>query len=262
MATTPLPTIIVTLKTRAVDMAQELGSLTHFLEAAQALRALNNVPPNLFQNSSRKIVALIEVARKTLVVAGVPLYLFVSCSAIMAPFKAAYVDLLHMLKEHRRNVDATLTVRVHSLLTPLRTGFTIQRKGEPSNITLVSGGNPGTWKIPPESRSQFSGPTKTPDCMPPPDAFPAPANMPPRLHKKSFPVRHRIWGQEDTPAALPRRRSQIANTDQENIPAMPQPRGLARPMSRRFGIFCTGKSSMHQPLQDRGRVRTLRPAKE
>lgn len=97
-----------------------------------------------------------------------------------------------------------------------------------------------------------------------PDAFPVLVDVGPLPPNDPPPVRRRIWGQEDNRPTLPlpRRRPKNLNNEQENIFSMPQPRGLVRPITRRFGIFCTGKNSMHQPPQDRGRVRTLRPAKE
>lgn len=55
MATPTPPAILVTLKTRVVDMAHELGSLTHFLEAAQALQTCNSVSSESFQKNSRKV---------------------------------------------------------------------------------------------------------------------------------------------------------------------------------------------------------------
>ncbi|GLB44211.1 hypothetical protein LshimejAT787_1601410 [Lyophyllum shimeji] len=267
MATFLAPAI-VDLQANAVNLATRLGSLVHFLEAAHELRTCRNSPSHYFRRHSRKIVALVEIARRTLQSAGLQIHLFSSCPDSLAPSKAAYVDLLDMLKERRSDVDPALTERVRRLLFPLCSNFHITRKGEhpPPPLPRVTGDVKmrASSQQPRPSTSQSPLAT-SPDAvpinpMPPPDPFPVALATPTRVAKRRVtdPPR-RYWNVPETPP-MRRRRSSDFDNDQEN--AVPPPRLTVRPLQKRFGIFCTSKTSMHQYRQPTSHPRVMRPLKE
>ncbi|EDR09621.1 uncharacterized protein LACBIDRAFT_318867 [Laccaria bicolor S238N-H82] len=271
------PSTAVDLQTKAVNIACRLGNLSSFIPATKELLACKLLSPNEFKRNCKKIIALIEVARRTLISAGVQVYAFSYCSEPLAPCKRAYIDLLNMLQENRHNVDAALNARMQSLLVPLSPSFIIHKSGIPSSV------------VPPKSRADQRkapatawGPfpytpstaaTTGPSLMPPPDAFPSVPDKD-RQYSNSFRIqrkssRPRLWTAEEIPipAEKPekRRRSRSpckrqTDVDQENVIPQSHPR-IYRPMPRRFGIFCTGKSSMHgpNPAERMGRPTNVRP---
>ncbi|KAF5376067.1 hypothetical protein D9615_007681 [Tricholomella constricta] len=261
----PLPPVIIDLQARGVDFARRLGSLIHFVEAGRELQACRSLPSKDFRRHCRKIVTLIEIARKTLTEAGIKVHLFSPCPASLALCKSAYVDLLHMLNERRIDVDPALEERVKKLVFPLSSGFQIIRKDEPYPSPLPS----ATPTIKAQATLRQPGPiafnARNPALipavpvtamMPPPDAFPVAPSALNGLAKRREPkLPGRYWDVVLPPRnRRSSRRGSNLEDEQENV--SPPPR-LLRPAPRRFGIFCTGKTSMHQYRQPTPRPRTV-----
>ncbi|KAJ7452094.1 hypothetical protein B0H11DRAFT_2074278 [Mycena galericulata] len=243
------------LQTDAVRLCIALQSQLNpaFLAAANDLLSCAKLPPPEFRRHSRKIVRLIEIARDRLEASGISLFLFTSCQK--GKYKDVYFDLLRMLQTRRCDIDVTLQARTNSLLIRLTSNFVGRHSAMASQIFPVRISLPETTRL-----SLAMGiatctpqlPKSTAACiaMPPPDAFP-PSAKPWSRHRK----RPRQSLPFLTPEAVrPRKRARRNSTDseQENqVPAPPEPYGTyaykSPPLTRRFGIFCTGKNSMHRP---------------
>ncbi|KAF8064026.1 hypothetical protein FPV67DRAFT_1503251 [Lyophyllum atratum] len=258
---------MVDLSANAVALATRLGSLAQFLEAVHELQSCRYSPSRYFQRHGRKIVTLIEIARKTLKAAGIQIHLFSSCPDSLVPCKAAYVDMLYMLKERRADLDPALEDRVRNLLSPLSSGFQITRKGDPYPSPFPRGSATSEVRRigqrPTPSTPNFILSTSTAAvpiaAMLPPDAFPVASAAPSGPAERRVTNQPRqLWNIETSPPRY--RRSSSTHDDQEN--AIPQARLSVRPLQRRFGIFCTGKTSMYQYRQPTPRPRAARPLKE
>lgn len=259
----PSTIIVVDLNANAVDIACRLGSLVCFLEAVEELKTCSGLVSSEFRRHSRKIISLIEVARRTLTAAGISLHMFRSCSPTSAPFRTAYVELLKILKERRYDVEEILQERVKHLLQPLSSGFFIQRRGDPTLPPLLQMPTPSSTR---GSHDRSHNLTSRPatvarmaasytSLMPPPDAFPVVLTHKP-IKKALSSLHRRLWDPEIFISPSPRRHVRSPDREQEN--EFPLSRfAQARPIPRRFGIFCTGKGSM--PPQERvGRPRAPR----
>ncbi|TFK36537.1 hypothetical protein BDQ12DRAFT_736879 [Crucibulum laeve] len=255
-----LSSAVVELQNEAIDIACRLGTLAHFLEAARQLLTCGLMSNFEFLRHSRKIIALIELARKTLTAAGAPVYSFSYCPPSLVRYKAAYIDLLKMLRENRYNVDPSLQARMHSLLISLSSTFTIQRGEGSDNTPTIECERSGAQYSESISSSRPSPSFKNSpptQLMAPPDAFPPP-EIPqsvrlPRMRRQN----NRLWDPDTIREVTRKRRTAIPakEIDQENV--APTER-LIRPMPRRFGIFCTGKKTMHGDTERVGRPGTIR----
>ncbi|KAJ6578835.1 hypothetical protein DFH09DRAFT_1148449 [Mycena vulgaris] len=226
-----------------------------FLAAARNLLSCAKLPAAEFRRHSRKIIRLIETARDKLEASGISLYLFTSCRKSKCMYKDVYFDLLRMLQARRCDVDVTLQARTNSLLIRLSSNFLGRDSSVDPHITSAR------ILLPDKSREALAmgittctpqPPKSTTTCniMPPPDAFPPTPPPSVRRRKRS----RRSWCLE--PFLVPevprsRKRARTAIEQENQIPTRaPAPVTYAYkspPLTKRFGIFCTGKSSMHRP---------------
>ncbi|KAJ7353218.1 hypothetical protein DFH08DRAFT_61710 [Mycena albidolilacea] len=225
-----------------------LGAATELLFCVAALSSTE------FRRQSRKIIRLIETARDTLEASGISLYLFTTASCQKRKWKNVYFDLLRMLQTRRADVDDSLKARTNSLLVRLSSNFV----GRQSAVAPSS--SPARTLLPDKSRKSLAlgitTCTPQPDTantaascitMPPPDAFPP---RPPQ----SFPRRKRtspLLPFRVPPAVTSSRKRTRRRTQQENKIPTSESSSVTYayklpPLTKRFGIFCTGKSSMHQ----------------
>ncbi|KAJ7042890.1 hypothetical protein C8F04DRAFT_1075131 [Mycena alexandri] len=222
-----------------------------FLSAAYELLSCGKLHPAEFRRHSRKIIRLIETAREKLESSGVSLFLFTSCQK--GKGKDVYFEILRMLQAHRSDVDEALQARTNSLLVRLSSNFV----GRESSI--VPPVSPAQIPLPEASRRSLARgittctpqpPNSSTPCisMPPPDAFPPDSS---RAFRRRKQPRRIIPLLVPEPAARSRKRARHS-TEQEN--EIPGPESSSStyaykspPLTRRFGIFCTAKSSMHRP---------------
>lgn len=161
-----------------------------------------------------------------------------------------------------------LLERVRSLLQPLSPNFQIIRSGDDNALKIPHFAPAARTQAPKATlnlqTTQYSSPMprESPDKRPStinswikkaPDAFCAIGTSIFCDNGRSAARGRRLWNVE-TPAPrhyIPR----ALSFDEENT----APHLLLRPLSRRFGIFCTGKTTMHQY---REHPRAIRPLKE
>ncbi|KAF8192732.1 hypothetical protein K438DRAFT_1829553 [Mycena galopus ATCC 62051] len=214
----------------------------------------SKLPPAEFRRHSRKIIRLIETARNTLEDSGISLYLFTaSCQkGKWKAFKDVYFDLLRMLRTRRGDVDDALRARTNSLLIRLSSNF-VSRES-----SIVSTSSPHKFFLSENLRRllaqgittctpQPCNSTAAEGTMPPPDAFPPSVGRSSRCKKRS---RQRLPFLVPEVATRPRKRARSSDGRENQIPC-PESSSVtyaykSPPLTKRFGIFCTGKSSMHQ----------------
>ncbi|KAJ7222371.1 hypothetical protein GGX14DRAFT_663474 [Mycena pura] len=250
-----------------------------FLDAANELLSWAELPPAQFRRHSRKNT------RDRLEAAGIPLHLFTSCPRHQENCKAVYFDMLRMLQSRRADVDSdsALQARTNALLIRLTSNFyrlPSSASGQPQVLhgrislpeslqrSLALGITTCTPHLAPSKPSGAVPDTSAASAMPPPDAFPPrPA---PACRKRPWHAASKAEPRWTSPDALhgarrPRKRSRLpqsatvsmsraAEQEQENqVPGPerePDPATYAYkcpPLTKRFGIFCTAKSSMHRP---------------
>ncbi|KAG2095428.1 uncharacterized protein F5147DRAFT_718209 [Suillus discolor] len=118
------------------DLAERLGSLSRFLDGINDLMKFSCLGDHELQHYSRKIIALTEGARMTLRREGVALYLFVICSEELLPYKSAYFKFLLWIRHRRPAFPADIGDRIASLLSVLKTDFTIRFGGVDTRAQL------------------------------------------------------------------------------------------------------------------------------
>ncbi|KAJ7270678.1 hypothetical protein B0H12DRAFT_1093372 [Mycena haematopus] len=228
-----------------------LGAATELLSCVATLSSPE------FRRHSRKIIRLIETARDRLEASGISLYLFTASYQKGKCQKDVYFDLLRMLQARRGDVDDALQARTNSLLIRLSSNFVGRESW------AVSSSSPALRPLPEKSRASLAlgittcAPHPSSELlnattcitMPPPDAFPPSMPQSSWRRKRSRPLLP-FWVPLEV--ACPRKRARHT-TEQEN--EIPAPGMLAAtssyvykapPLTKRFGIYCTGKSSMHQ----------------
>ncbi|KAF7373600.1 hypothetical protein MSAN_00570400 [Mycena sanguinolenta] len=228
-----------------------LGAATELLSCVATLSSAE------FRRHSRKIIRLIETARDRLEASGISLYLF-TASYQKGKWKDVYFDLLRMLQARRSDVEDALQARTNSLLIRLSSNFVGRESSVASSSSLARISLPeksraslalGITTCTPHPSSESLNIT-TCITMPPPDAFPPSVPQSFRRRKRSRPLLP-FWVSAEVPC--PRKRARHTDTEQENeIPRADElPAATyvykAPPLTKRFGIYCTGKSSMHQP---------------
>ncbi|KAF8889090.1 hypothetical protein BD779DRAFT_1521898 [Infundibulicybe gibba] len=249
----------VDFKVKAMKIALKLSYLEHFPEAAKELLKYRTLSSSEFKRHSRKIVALIEIARATLTKAGMHPYRFNICTPTYLPHKMLYLDLLEFLVDHQGNIDAAVQARVRRLLLPLSaSGFVVQKQQTPFPVehpVYVSHG----LRHPKDSSVGTSHPflslTPTPEqssVMLPPDAFHW------KTHRTGYLSKSLYAAMRIKPK--PFCRPVHEGLGQEEGDPDPETKILLRPLPRRFGIFCTGKTSMHRTAERSGRTRSSRRA--
>ncbi|KAJ6554522.1 hypothetical protein B0H19DRAFT_1153925 [Mycena capillaripes] len=237
------------LQTDAVRLCIALQSELNpvFLGAANELLSCAKLPAAEFRRHSRKIVRLIETARDRLEASEISLYLFTS-QCQKGKWKDVYFDLLRMLHSRRGDIDDGLQARTNSLLIRLSSNFV----GRESSVVLPR--SPTGIPLPEQSlrsgvttcTSQPPRPSTACITMPPPDAFPPSAAQSFRCRTRRRQMRPFFVPEIST---RPRKRARHSTELENQIPA---PESSATtytykppPLTKRFGIFCTGKSSMH-----------------
>ncbi|KAJ6492883.1 hypothetical protein C8R47DRAFT_1120191 [Mycena vitilis] len=243
------------LQTDAVRLYVALQSRLNpaFLGAALELLSCGKLPPAEFRRHSHKIVRLIETARDRLEDSGVSLYLFTnsSCQGSKGNWKDVYFQLLRMLRAHRSHIDETLQARANSLLVRLSSNFvgraaseilprlTMPEKTRRSLTMGITTCTPQPQK-PSDSTARIA--------MPPPDAFPP--SVGPCFRRRSRRRQMRPFLVSEVPPRL-RKRGRIVPEQENKIPTSDTSAKThafkPQPLTKRFGIFCTGKNSMHQP---------------
>ncbi|TFK29145.1 hypothetical protein FA15DRAFT_691357 [Coprinopsis marcescibilis] len=250
---------------------------TEFLSVIQTLLLFLDLPTPELNVYCRKIISLIEMTRTSLVNQGIQVHLFCRCPRSFVAYKTAYVDVITKLKERRHELPSAVQERVRILVLPLSSNFTVQRVGDsPLNYTPLprrkvhSHKSSGVSLRP--SRTQQARGALLPRPIPPPDAFTTPSKK--AINSKDA-VAHRgtlkrIWSQfeikhlyRQTATSVEKRSSgvrqprspartgtrlneqQASEAADENT--SPLEYRIIRPLPRRFGIFCTGKTSMHGP---------------
>ncbi|KAJ7153485.1 hypothetical protein C8R43DRAFT_1002198 [Mycena crocata] len=233
-----------------IALQSELNSA--FLGAANDLLSCTKLPPADFRRHSRKIVRLIETARDTLEASGVSLYMFTSCQK--GKWKDLYFDLLRMLQARRCDVDVALQARTNYLVVRLSSNFV--GRGSCASSQML----PSRISLPENSRQALaqgittciSQPSSTCNTMPPPDAFPPAASQFSRHRKRRVQAtlpEMPFWEVSEVAHPQRKRRRHTERENQSPAPDAPPDTYAYKspPLTKRFGIFCTGKSSMHRP---------------
>ncbi|KAH6912083.1 hypothetical protein BKA70DRAFT_1266501 [Coprinopsis sp. MPI-PUGE-AT-0042] len=153
-----------------------------FVTAIQALSALLSHNSVHVVNSSRKIIALIELAHRTLFSQGISIYGFTRCASSLVACKSSYTELIRTLHKHRAAFPSHLQDRVQHLVVPLHSTMYVLRAGDSSRSTgcrslhtskRLAASVPLSLSRPPVARrclaQQQQQRTRS---MPPPDAFP------------------------------------------------------------------------------------------
>ncbi|KAI9450817.1 hypothetical protein BJY52DRAFT_1300843 [Lactarius psammicola] len=256
---------VVDLRQRAGELAQRLGSLSHFLSAAhELLDIIRHLSSEILLRHSRKIVTLVEISRATLTRAGLKLHLFTSCTPALRNYKTVYFDILRALQERQEVIvnSDDLKDRVSRLLLPLSTWLVIHRKDSPSMVPSsvpVSPNVDTTPSPPPEASkvrtisvnrpSAIAHPVPAPEeLMPPPTSLPHRFQQSPSTSPRGLPlILQPDANQRSGVIRMARTRSPrpVPLAEPE---LMEQPPELAAgPVvmprrTQRFGIFCTGAS--------------------
>ncbi|KAF9450738.1 hypothetical protein P691DRAFT_809573 [Macrolepiota fuliginosa MF-IS2] len=268
------PSKIVDLCNDAVDLACCLSRLSRFLGGVKKLLTCYYLSPDEFHRYSRKIVCLVEVSRRTLSAVNILPFSSFCRSSPFRLHKTGYIDLLKMLYDHRHHVDSALQDRLNRLLQPLvysLSGAQVGAAGmakERSNAASPEG-RPGrlataTTQRPPKRPHHKLVANSECDStlMPPPDKFSGPCKIDQSAGETDRRGGQQLWDPEIFLAAPIRRRrrrnSCNEDNDQENnlanaeLESLQKPFKL-RPLSRHFGIYCTGKITMHRQSERAGR---------
>ncbi|KAJ7602108.1 hypothetical protein DFH06DRAFT_1259471 [Mycena polygramma] len=222
------------LQTDAVRLYVALQSQLNpaFLGAALELLSCGKLPPAEFHRHSRKIVRL---------------------EASGGKWKDVYFQLLRMLQAHRSDIDETLQARANSLLVRLCSNF-VGRGASGFRSSLST-----ELALPEKSRRPRDHQNQRRVSLCPVSPYlnrlyigpptPSPPSVGPCFRRRSR-RQMRPFLVSEVPPRL-RKRGRIV-TEQEN--KTPTPDTSSRtyafkppPLTKRFGIFCTGKNSMHQP---------------
>ncbi|KAF7326683.1 hypothetical protein MVEN_02605500 [Mycena venus] len=213
----------------------------------------SKLAPAEFRRHSRKIIRLIETARDTLEASGISLYLF-TASCQKGKWKDVYFDLLRMLRARRGDIDDALQARTNSLLIRLSSNFL----GRDSSVASTN--SSARISLPENTRQllargittctpQPHPSSSTTPCitMPPPDAFLPDAE---RSFQRPKRPRQPLPFLVTEVTTRPRKRSRLIGERENQVPSAESSSATyvykSPPLTKRFGIFCTGKGSMHQ----------------
>ncbi|KAF7326691.1 hypothetical protein MVEN_02606300 [Mycena venus] len=237
----------------------------HVLRISELLYCATELSPEEFRRHGRKIIRLIEVTGFSSPTLSVSQNLVFSQKRLPVTHwklreyhciclrlvkresgKSVYFDLLRMLQARHGDLDDTLKARTNSLLVRLSSNFV----GGQSSVATMS--LPGQISLPGKSRQLLAQDITT--CaqppaamwitMPPPDAFPPSTAQSFRRRRQRLPF---LVPEVTT---RPRKRSRPID-ERENQTPSPELASITyayKPprLTKKFGIFCTGKSSMHQ----------------
>ncbi|KAF4611606.1 hypothetical protein D9613_003911 [Agrocybe pediades] len=267
-ASPPDPLVMHPLRCQAKlsSLAHNLGSLSTFVHTAEELLFLSTLSNFNFPLSQKRVIALIEIARHTLMSAGLVLYRWASCPKAFVAHKQVYMDLLKILQINQSSVDTQNLRRLRVLLMPLTSRFIIISKSRDGEHSLsdasTSCSPPPRSSITTDSQHHASTPDEASlSTMPPPDGFSrAPASSSDTPYRR--PRTRRLWHvselsymsggrkygartrspQRSSSSSLSRAHED-ANLDQENVAPQAVPFRQA-PRTQRFGIFMSRKLSM------------------
>ncbi|KAK7055475.1 hypothetical protein R3P38DRAFT_3253532 [Favolaschia claudopus] len=231
-----------------------------FLGAATELLAcLATLSSQEFCTQSRTIIRLIEVARKNLEDSGISLHLFTASCQQGLRWKDVYFSLLRMLQKRRADIDETLEARVNRLLIRLSPHF-VDGKSPVASYAWTAAtclpesvreslANGITTCTPQPGGPSSSGPSIT---MPPP-AVSVKRNRPKATPESANqePCRKREKREQKAEDLDPERPDSEEENDESDRPDFDL--GLSwtayayksPPLKKRFGIWCTGKTSMN-----------------
>ncbi|KAF7307789.1 hypothetical protein MKEN_01139000 [Mycena kentingensis (nom. inval.)] len=277
LAHTPADYLPIDLRLHAdvVDICLALQSRSShvFLEAANRLLITlepASLPAAELHQHSRKIIRLIETARDTLQAAGIALHLFTSCSAPKQALKEVYFQLLRRLKERQDDVDPallapdafkpksfdpqeyTFACRARELAISKRR----RRHHQRTRSIVAKGGDDDEqgWEDDSDGFSYVRSRSRA--STPPPSIVVE--NTPRRVARKHARTRDpRPCPLEDSGSGSgsdsdDERRSKNKRLPVRDENAIPPPvageyKLKSPPLTKRFGIFCTSKTSMHRP---------------
>ncbi|KAF5343149.1 hypothetical protein D9758_015207 [Tetrapyrgos nigripes] len=253
---------------RSPSLAWKLRHFDYLFDALAELGDFFSLSDPDFTRSGTEIVMLFEIAQGTLEKAGIILRTYTHCPAHFVPYKRAYFSLLKLLRNRDRCiVDRDLRKRWLRLTFRLKQDFVIDFAPSPRHGLYLpalkrdanaSNLSPGASNIPPDFYKS----------MPPPDAFPPSQKVSSlsclRLLKRAKPLAFdlnpdsTIWDtlgispdhDDDDMDTVIDAHSSGSNYNivgrSKLVLSSPYPPRLRRPMTGRFGIFCTAKTSMHQ----------------
>ncbi|KAF9555733.1 hypothetical protein CPC08DRAFT_820877 [Agrocybe pediades] len=267
-ASPPDPLVVHPLRCQAKlsSLAHNLGSLSTFVHTAEELLFLSTLPNFNFPLNQKRVIALIEIARHTLLMsAGLVLYQWASCPKAFVAHKQVYMDLLKILQIHQSSVDNQNLRRLRVLLMPLTSRFIISKSGDGKHSSFdasTSCSPPPCSSVTTDSQHHASTPEEASlSTMPPPDGFSrAPASSSETPYRR--PRTRRLWHvselsymsgarkygartrspQRSSSSSLSRAHEDV-NLDQENVAPQAVPFRQA-PRTQRFGIFMSRKPSM------------------
>ncbi|KAH9954876.1 hypothetical protein BC827DRAFT_924222 [Russula dissimulans] len=193
---------VVDLRQRAGDLAHRLGSLSHFMPAAQELlEIIHCLTSEILLRHNRKIVTLVEISRATLTRAGLRLNSFTSFIPALRNYKALYFEILRALQQRQEVIidSDNLRDRVSRLLKPLSTWIVMHQRVSTSAPPLSApqaspdrdsafSPSPGPSQQPRRnslptrrrSDSESAHPSTAPEeLMPPPSSLPHRFQQPP-----------------------------------------------------------------------------------
>ncbi|KAF9054060.1 hypothetical protein BJ165DRAFT_1435883 [Panaeolus papilionaceus] len=259
------------------DLLVQIRNLDSFISAARELRflVLSTLSESKYHPANNKIIEAFETARSTLQAASIGLFEWAGCPPRRQCHKAAYLEALQALHARKDSISPELKRRLHILLMPLTSNFKFVQsrgagEGVSGNLDKVS---TETRQRQPEEMNFPSLDMET-SSMPPPDTSRVRGTHLQSSHLHRSRSTHRIiWyaedlennrhsrrrrgGRSESPAG--RRDSGASSSsndylydDQENQPPAPEPLVYRAPRAfGKFGIYCTGKSSMHQKSSHR-----------
>ncbi|KAF5329401.1 hypothetical protein D9619_008976 [Psilocybe cf. subviscida] len=243
------------------------GYLIHLLSVIKELLDFISPPEDLFMMYQEEILTVVEAVRTTLVSAEVVPYAWASCPAELAHHKTAYIDLLTVLQKHEPSMDTRLRKRLRVLLMPLTSTLSIMesqhgRQAVSQAVPRMQFRSASVVSDVSSTTSSSSYSTTNSDSadddMPPPSAFDDPVKVSSRHRPSRKPRPRRLWRSYELPTDIlkdhtsrpivRRKRQQEKNENRENT--VPEVVPFRTPQRQRFGIFMTGKSSMHNKFRD------------
>lgn len=176
------------LQTQAGELGRRLSHASSFVVASRDLLAIiRGLHRDDYRRHSRKIITLVEIARNTLIRAGVRLHTSARCAPGLVKHKDNYFQLLRLLQEHEHSINnPALKDRASRLLLPLSFPFASRNDHEtiPSHICDSSlaernvpfsetfQGRPSQVLMPPPSTIPSRRSSRSPIDMRTPPLFP------------------------------------------------------------------------------------------
>ncbi|THV03472.1 hypothetical protein K435DRAFT_278794 [Dendrothele bispora CBS 962.96] len=241
------------------SLAWKLRRFDYLLDALQELGDFFVLSDTEFTHSGSEIVRLFEIARDTLEKAGIILRTYTHCAAHLMPYKRAYFNLLNLLRNRDHcMIDRNTRARWLRLVFRLNRDFTIDISPSHQGFNYL----PSVKRDAITASSSINSSSIPPDfykSMPPPDAYPPSQGVTSlsclRLRRgKPLDLVPLFSWDSDVPDIVD------ITTTSSGSGHCPPPRLRRGPMTGRFGIFCTSKTSMHQTKDYSISSRSFSPA--